>query len=230
MLSLVESGCGNWASTRRHIPHSEAGPLPAFTISDANSVPNMSAATAYCIYTFNIITLSPLTQSETLSSFNISSHCTANHLQHHVLILSSKQNIHRASWPDCRNRGHAPPHMRINSDHMNRYPITYGDRIYVSAIIDGRKVLEITLTDIADITTLLAEIRRTGRRLCGLARMFIRNYSQGWSILRPFRFYPDFPAPARRMPLAGQYDRSQRPAGRPVATTSRRPIFPWDTH
>lgn len=106
---------------------------------------------------------------------------------------------------------------------MNRYPIAYGDHIYVSAIIDGRKVLEINLTHIADISVLLAEIRQAGRRLCGLARMFIRNHSQGWSIQRPFRFYPDFPSPGRPM------QRMERPR-RQLAAPARRCIFPWETH
>ncbi|MDE7509672.1 MAG: hypothetical protein K2M62_06075, partial [Muribaculaceae bacterium] len=74
------------------------------------------------------------------------------------------------------------------------YPIEYGDRIFVRAMQEGRRVLEMTVTNVSDITGLVGEIRYAGRGLDGLTTLFIRNLSRGWSMERPFRFYTGVPS------------------------------------
>lgn len=117
------------------------------------------------------------------------------------------------------------------------YPIDYGDRIYVRATQDGVKMLELTVTNVADLTALVGEIRYEGRKLEGLAQVFIRNHSKGWSMERPLRFYNGVPSPQRRksrevIKAAGDaYSRRVSSSGRYVSPIPGfHTIFPWETH
>ena len=118
------------------------------------------------------------------------------------------------------------------------YPIVYGDRIFLRAIQDGAKVLEVTVCNVSDLTGLVGEIRYAGRQIDGLTRLFVRNMTQGWSIERPFRFYSDVPSPARQATKAAvlaagaAYRRRLTPSGRYVAPSKvrRHTTFPWETH
>lgn len=117
------------------------------------------------------------------------------------------------------------------------YPIRYGDRIFVRAMQEGRTVLEMTVTNVRDITGLVGEIRYAGRRLDGLTSLFIRNLSRGWSMERPFRFYTGIPSPgrvARRDAIKSvyaSYGRMAVGAEYPATPAPRRRVaFPWDTH
>ncbi|MDE6009992.1 MAG: hypothetical protein K2F87_00900 [Muribaculaceae bacterium] len=121
---------------------------------------------------------------------------------------------------------------------MKTYPIEYGDRIYVRAMQDGLKVLEVMVTNVADLAALVGEIRYAGRRLEGLTQLFIRNHTRGWSMERPFKFYTGVPSPrtavVREAVRAASvaYRRRVSPSGAYIAPTVRRThvIFPWETH
>lgn len=115
------------------------------------------------------------------------------------------------------------------------YPIAYGDRIYVRALKNGVKVLETTISNVADLTALVGEIRFAGRHLDGLVHLYVRNYTRGWMMDRPFKFYRDLPTPrvasgrgtavyeGRSCPR--QYSTGRFPSSQRIST-----IFPWDTH
>lgn len=117
------------------------------------------------------------------------------------------------------------------------YPIEYGDRIFVRAMQEGRRVLEMTVTNVSDITGLVGEIRYAGRGLDGLTTLFIRNLSRGWSMERPFRFYTGVPSPGRALrreavkAVYASYGSRAVGAEYSVAPPVRRRMaFPWETH
>lgn len=117
------------------------------------------------------------------------------------------------------------------------YPIVYGDRIFVRILQDGVKVLEMTVTNVADLTSLVGEIRYAGRHLEGLCTLFIRNMNRGWRLERPFKFYDGVPSPRRTalreaVRAAGEaYMRRVSPSGSYVAPPrGGHTIFPWETH
>lgn len=118
------------------------------------------------------------------------------------------------------------------------YPIIKGDRIFVRAIQAGVKVLEMTVTNVADLTGLVGEIRYAGRQLEGLTRLFVRNCTRGWSLERPFKFYTGVPSPrcvAMRETVRraeASYTRRLTPSGYYMAPAPARShtTFPWETH
>ena len=115
---------------------------------------------------------------------------------------------------------------KVNSRVPSRYPSGYmqkGDRIYVSVMQYGRRLLELCVDNVGSYTELMGEIRHAGRDIEGLTRVFIRNQARGWSEERPLKFYSDFPAPRR------QRGRNEEGTMR-RSTATRRMIAPWETH
>lgn len=90
--------------------------------------------------------------------------------------------------------------------------ICYGDRIFVRLTSGCRTLLELTVSRVNDLTELLGELRKNAKGFRGLATMYIRNMSRGWSMERPLMLYPSSAA--------------QSPSPRPVA----RMTMPWETH
>lgn len=108
----------------------------------------------------------------------------------------------------------------------SRYPSQYirkGDRIYVRIMQNRMKVLEFSVDNVADYTSLLGEIRYAGNHLSGLASVFIRNHSRGWSEERPMMFYQGMPAPRRGMARSRNSRRVLQPARSGM-------LAPWETH
>ena len=70
--------------------------------------------------------------------------------------------------------------------------ICYGDRLYARLVMGGRTVVEFMISRVSDFSELLGELRRQTR---GLARLYVRNVSRGWSMERPLMLYRDaFPS------------------------------------
>lgn len=110
---------------------------------------------------------------------------------------------------------------------MSHYPVGYmrkGDRIFIRVIQNGRSMVEFTVYEADSYTTLMGEIREAGRNLDGLANVYIRNCSRGWSEQRPLKFYRGFPAP--------RHHRSRRQIGEvsQPASAGKRMLAPWETH
>lgn len=68
--------------------------------------------------------------------------------------------------------------------------ITLSDRVYVKLVLNGLTIFEAVRDDIADFTSLLLMLRTAARRYKGLAKMVVRNISQGWAVQRPFMLVP----------------------------------------
>ncbi|MDE6339200.1 MAG: hypothetical protein K2K97_05365 [Muribaculaceae bacterium] len=69
--------------------------------------------------------------------------------------------------------------------------ISYGDRLFARLVMHGRTVLEFMMNSINDLTELWGELRRKCRGISGLAKLYLRNASRGWSMERPLMIYPD---------------------------------------
>lgn len=98
--------------------------------------------------------------------------------------------------------------------HYSRQNISRGDRMFVRVTHQGSTVLETFLDNVDSYTELIGEIRSRMHGRSGLAKLWIRNHSQGWSQEKPLMFYPP-----KRNPSA-------IPPKRPVS----RMAAPWETH
>ena len=70
-----------------------------------------------------------------------------------------------------------------------KYPIRFGDRIFVRVMMLGRAVRELTLENVASFTDVIGEIRHALGDLRGLVVAIVRNYHRGWSVDRPMMLY-----------------------------------------
>ncbi|MBD5355626.1 MAG: hypothetical protein HDR88_01270 [Bacteroides sp.] len=68
---------------------------------------------------------------------------------------------------------------------IQRNKIEFGDTIFARLTMGGRTVVEFMINRVADMTELLGELRDVTRGLRGLATLYIRNKSRGWSQQRP---------------------------------------------
>lgn len=110
-----------------------------------------------------------------------------------------------------------------------RKKIEYGDRIFARLTMKGRTVVEFMINQVADMTQLIGELRHLTYGVYGLASLYIRNQTKGWSEERPLMLYsPERPS----NPLF-------TPSGHVAATPSYSPFsvspaphmaFPWETH
>ena len=55
----------------------------------------------------------------------------------------------------------------------------------------GKTVAEFMLNSINDLSELWGELRRKCRGVSGLAKLYLRNASRGWSMVRPMMIYPE---------------------------------------
>lgn len=91
--------------------------------------------------------------------------------------------------------------------------IIYGDKIFVSLVrrqYGNRTLAEFTLSDVNDFSEIYGELRRYTRECRGLAQLYVRNVTRGWSISRPFMLYGETPRIASSV---------TRPVAQPAATS-----------
>ncbi len=67
--------------------------------------------------------------------------------------------------------------------------MAYGDRVYARLCLNGEKIAEFMTDRVAGMAELLGELRTRTRSLRGLCRLYVRNYSRGWSSERPLMLY-----------------------------------------
>lgn len=65
-----------------------------------------------------------------------------------------------------------------------------GDRIYTRVMLQGRQVAEFVFDCIAGMSELICALRYRTRQFRGLAQVYIRNVSSGWSMEQPLMLYP----------------------------------------
>lgn len=106
--------------------------------------------------------------------------------------------------------------------------VRYGDRLFARIVLHGKTVAEFVNSQVNDLTELLSELRRLTRGLRGLAQLYIRNFSRGWSFERPMMLYAAGGAGPERRPVA-----TERYGGASYYREPRREErmpFPWETH
>ena len=86
---------------------------------------------------------------------------------------SGMHGIHRSFNPNRRKSSHAV---------KSNMPILYGDRLFARLVMHGRTVVEFMVNSVNDLTELWGELRRQCRGMRGLAKLYLRNASRGWSM------------------------------------------------
>lgn len=99
--------------------------------------------------------------------------------------------------------------------------IKFGDRIYVRLEMGRTVAAEFEIREVNDFTELLGELRHYTRGMHGLARLYVRNMTRGWSQERPLMLYADADARERR--------RLREPAKVRIHERPRM-LCPWETH
>ena len=90
-------------------------------------------------------------------------------------------------------------YSRKNSTVVGKsHPIAYGDRIFVRLIMRGKVIVEWLLDAVKDLTELFCTLRNKCRGVSGLAKLYLRNMSRGWSEERPLMFYADGRTPGQK--------------------------------
>lgn len=95
-----------------------------------------------------------------------------------------------------------------------RNDIHLGDRVFARLCINGKVLIERIFDSVADMSQLVRELRFHTRRCRGLARLYVRNLSRGWSVEKPLMLYP------------GVFE----PEMGEVPVQRQRMLFPWETH
>ncbi|MDE7412497.1 MAG: hypothetical protein K2N05_01725 [Muribaculaceae bacterium] len=118
----------------------------------------------------------------------------------------------------------------VYADSRSRYenafgssrPIRYGDRLLARVIMGGRTMVEFFINEVSDLTELIGELRKKTKGLRGLAQLYVRNYSRGWSMEKPFMIYNG--TANRRSTSTPAYAVATPPS------SGKRMLCPWETH
>lgn len=71
------------------------------------------------------------------------------------------------------------------------HTLAYGDRIFARILINGKDIMEFVLDKVSDMSQIIGTLRHHARKYRGLAKIYIRNITRGWSMERPLMLYPD---------------------------------------
>ncbi len=149
----------------------------------------------------------------------------------------SREPIHvRNSFESTYHRIEIPP--------KGSKAITLGDKMFARLVLRGKTVLEFIITTVRDLTELYSLLHSKCKGLRGLARLYLRNMSKGWSDVRPLMLYPEERVEGKKGVAAGkEYTKVMRaykaqPAthvtfrdttyGRYFSGEVRQLSFPWD--
>lgn len=69
--------------------------------------------------------------------------------------------------------------------------LAYGDKIYARLIVNGNNAAEISMDTFSDFSQVIGEIRRIAYKYGGLALLYVRNMTRGWSVKQPLMLYND---------------------------------------
>ncbi|MDE5869927.1 MAG: hypothetical protein K2H18_06815 [Muribaculaceae bacterium] len=143
--------------------------------------------------------------------------------------------IRERGYADNRYRHvYAKPRESVTTPFGSRTPICYGDRLFARIVIGGRTVKEFILNQVCDMTELLGELRIKMKGLCGLAQIYIRNYTRGWSMDKPLMLYAS--SVSRRVTTSSNGDypsnlfSEEYQQGAVSRQSERRMLCPWETH
>lgn len=117
-------------------------------------------------------------------------------------------------------RSFAPDHRKTTAILGGDRKISYGDRMFARLVMHGRTIAEFMVNSVHDLSELWGMLRRQCRGVRGLARLYLRNASRGWSLERPLMLYPEHQP-------ANNYTSAERV--RAVFSGEARQLsFPWE--
>lgn len=85
-----------------------------------------------------------------------------------------------------------------------------GDKIYTRVILQGNQVCEFVFDCVEGMTELICALRYRTRQFRGLARIYIRNITSGWSFEQPLMLYPGRYTEAEKTSATGIYPDGDR--------------------
>lgn len=99
-----------------------------------------------------------------------------------------------------RTRPYTAHRQRLSSESRR---IAYTDHIHARIVLGGRVVAELRGDRVDGYSAMLTTLRAMIPHTCqGLAKLYVRNMSRGWSLERPLMLYATAPAtPAARPPM-----------------------------
>lgn len=80
---------------------------------------------------------------------------------------------------------------RISIPGVNERCIEIGDKLFARLVLKGQVITEFVVTTVRDLSELFCMVHRRCRGLRGLAMLYLRNMSRGWSEERPLMLYPE---------------------------------------
>ena len=66
-----------------------------------------------------------------------------------------------------------------------RNKVSFGDKIYAVLTIDGETVVKFTDNCFGSLRDVISAVFRAAGRFVGVARLLIRNQSEGWNVSMP---------------------------------------------
>ncbi len=85
----------------------------------------------------------------------------------------------------------APGRRESSSILGSTHTISYGDRLFARLVMHGHIITEFMVNSVHDLTELWGMLRKECRGVKGLAKLYLRNASRGWSLERPLMLYPE---------------------------------------
>lgn len=110
---------------------------------------------------------------------------------------------------------------------MEKYQINKSDKIFARLSMGGRTLVEFMMNGVGSVGEVIAELRRMCGEVRGLAKLYIRNHSQGWSIDRGLMVYSH---EGSLRQSAVRYGELPLDFDDYAPRTERRMLAPWETH
>lgn len=80
---------------------------------------------------------------------------------------------------------------RFNIPGVGDRSIAFGDKMFARLVLKGKTIMEFIVTTVRDLSELFCLVHRKCHGLHGLAKLYLRNMSQGWSVERPLMLYAE---------------------------------------
>ncbi|MDE5887421.1 MAG: hypothetical protein K2H46_07535 [Muribaculaceae bacterium] len=72
---------------------------------------------------------------------------------------------------------------------ISKYKIERGDKVFARLSLGGRTLVEFMMNEISSIGEVISELRRMSGEVRGLAKLYVRNHSRGWSFDQGLMIY-----------------------------------------
>lgn len=69
--------------------------------------------------------------------------------------------------------------------------VSFGDKMFARLVLHGKTILEFVISTVNNLTELYCLLHSKCRGLRGLAKLYLRNMSRGWSEERPLMLYAE---------------------------------------